>query len=294
MGCAALVLVASEGIRLLAIPYLFTSRRTDAAPVVEWLGAVFLCSTAAGLLLKLEAVGELYVLLMVRLPAAVLTAGFLVEVIQKWRASERGSQELGVATRRTGHGLRAIVAALAVAVLGVQIAGRCYRGRTGLAEWLNTKPGLAAMSRDMQGLREALLWVRHHTETDAVLVTNTFTSDNMKKDHWGAVDGTLAGVHYYYSALSERRLLVEGPNYLLDPVQISQRLELAADIFYRRRVPTADLFGGMPCYAVIDHTVADKAAVALDPKARIFGNARIEIYRLPRNAAALGIIAANQ
>ena len=53
-------------------------------------------------------------------------------------------------------------------------------------------------------MQEALLWVRHNTERNAVLVANACTPENMKKDHWVTLDRTLTGVHFYYSALSER------------------------------------------------------------------------------------------
>ena len=50
---------------------------------------------------------------------------------------------------------------------------------------------VAHLGRYMQELQEALLWVRHHTEPNAVLVANSCTPENMKKDHWGALDRKL-------------------------------------------------------------------------------------------------------
>jgi hypothetical protein len=64
------------------------------------------------------------------------------------------------------------------------------RNRTGVGEWLATPADLKA-DPGMQQLRDALLWVRSHTESDAVLVANACTPENMKKDHWGALDRTL-------------------------------------------------------------------------------------------------------
>jgi hypothetical protein len=135
----------------------------------------------------------------------------------------------------------------------------------------------------MLHLREALLWVRANTEPDAVLVTNTCTAANLEKDHWSKVDRTLAGVHFYYSALSERRVLVEGPRYLLDTEEVIRRVQLADEIFFADRLPLPSAVGASTWYAMIDRSTADGAAVALHPDARVFKNERIEVYRFTAN-----------
>jgi hypothetical protein len=134
-------------------------------------------------------------------------------------------------------------------------------------------------------LAEALLWIRHHTEPDAVLVSNACTPENMRKDHWGALDRTLTGVHFYYSALSERRLWLEGPSYLLDATNARLRADLASDFFYRGRRLTPRLVGGGPAYVLLDHSLRDGAIVPLPVGARLFSNSRMDIYRLAPNPA---------
>jgi hypothetical protein len=177
-----------------------------------------------------------------------------------------------------------------VLALSVQIGVWVMRNRVGFVDWLRPVHG-GKVEENMRLLQEAMLWVRANTERDAMLIANVHTPSNRQKDHWGALDGTLAGVHYYYSALSERRLLVEGPNYLLDPRRVGERMERAAEIFHQRKPPSAGMFGAMPCYAVLDRRVGDGASLELPEAARVFANARIEIHRLPRTPVPAGVIA---
>ena len=108
-------------------------------------------------------------------------------------------------------------------------------------------------------LREAMLWIREHTEPNAVLVANAFTPENMKKDHWGALDRTLMGVHFYYSALSERRLWFEGPAYHTDATRHRIRANMASNFFYRGgELPPAVVNGG-PSYILRDRSLHDGA-----------------------------------
>jgi hypothetical protein len=174
----------------------------------------------------------------------------------------------------------ALTAGLALAMVGYQVTVSLHRKTPGWNDWLS-RAVADRPEEEIGRLEEALLWVRKNTEPRALLVASPYTAANMKKDHWGAVDGTLTGVHYYYSALSERRMLVEGPHYLLDTKRVSTRLELADDIFYRQRPATAELFGDGPAYLVLDRAVADGAKPPAPPAERVFANPRIEIYRLP-------------
>jgi hypothetical protein len=125
-----------------------------------------------------------------------------------------------------------------------------------------------------------MLWIRAHTEPDAVLVANVWTPENMKKDHWGALDRTLMGVHFYYSALSERRLWFEGNQYQLDATRTTIRANLASNFFYRGRpLPPAVVSDG-PSYVVRDRSLKDGAQVPLPPGRLVFTNARLDVYRL--------------
>jgi hypothetical protein len=132
----------------------------------------------------------------------------------------------------------------------------------------------------MQELQEALLWVRNNTEPNAVLVANSCTPENMKKDHWGALDRTLTGVHFYYSAISERRMWFEGPSYILDTTRARKRASLASNFFYRGMPLDSDTAGDDPTYVLLDCSLADGAKVILPLGHRVFANRRIEIYRL--------------
>jgi hypothetical protein len=259
-----------------------------------------------GLLMSLNSHGELYVLLMMRLPMAVLTAALLVQwargmVRARMANREPGAEERpdfvrnvigspsvspgemgGVMRWLTGAGVVALLA-----ILGVQSSLWVVRNRTGFQEWLKTPTDLKPDGY-MQELREALIWVRDHTEPNAVLVANACTPENMKKDHWGALDRTLTGVHFYYSALSERRLWFEGPNYILDTTRARIRANLASNFFYRGRALRAGVVGNAPSYVLLDRSLKDGAEVTLPLGARVFTNARMDIYRLSESRPAKG------
>lgn len=295
-GCAAIVFAGTLGVRLLALPYLFWhDAESRDARLAGWLGAFFVASAGMGMLLHLNSHGELYLLLMVRLPSAVLTAGFLVAAARsfaRWRAlrlaADGGVKSLvfgseALTRRATGGWGRpatviGIVTVCAVA-LAVQTAMGWKRNQPGLREWLATPVDLKPDDY-MQNLREALLWVRENTERNAVLVTNTCTPENMRKDHWGALDRTLTGVHFYYSALSERRLWFEGPSYIMDTTRARIRANMASNFFYRGRALPASIVSADPSYVVIDLSINDGASVALPPEQRVFANSRVQIYRL--------------
>lgn len=296
--CAAVVFAGTCGVRLLAVPYLFwgdAARRN--APLVAWLGAFFVATTGMGMLLELNSYGELYVILMVRLPMSVLAAAFVVAAVRRlraWRAARRESANRGdrhadlratpAAPTRAGAVMLAAAMACAGVTLGLQTSLWWKRNSPGFAEWLRTPVDLKP-DEHMATLQEALLWVRHNTERDAVLVPNAFTPENMRKDHWGALDRTLMGVHFYYSALSERRLWLEGPNYILDTARARLRASLAADFFYRGRPLPPRTVTRSACYVLVDRSLQDGARVPLARGSRVFANTRMEIYRLADAAA---------
>ncbi len=294
--CAAVVFAGTCGIRLLAIPYLLRGDRPRRdSLLVGWLGAFFIASVGMGVLLELNSHGELYVILMMRLPMAVLTAGCLMAVARRLTAWWCGFRALpgrldpvmGGLLVRTMPAARRILprvvagscAAALLVILTIQTSLWGVRNYSGLREWLKTPTDLKPDGY-MQELQEALLWVRNHTEPNAVLVSNACTPENMKKDHWGALDRTLTGVHFYYSALSERRLWFEGPSYIMDTTRARVRASQAADFFYRdqRLLPTTVAPG--PSYILLDRSLADGAKVTLPLGRRVFTNRRMEIYRL--------------
>lgn len=298
VACAAVVFGGTCGVRMLALPYLFWGdlEKRDAV-LVAWLGAFFAASAGMGLLMELNSHGELYLILMMRLPMAVLAAGFLVVASRRVRAwwrlpvAERNSlspfanrppEAAGRAVRLCPWLPQVLVGAgvlVLVGALGVQTSLWGVRNRTGLVDWFNT-PANAKPDRSMGELQEALLWIRENTEPNAVLVANAFTPENMRKDHWGALDRTLMGVHFYYSALSERRLWFEGPNYVLNGPLLSRRAALASDFFYRGRALNPEIVAAAPSYVLVDRSLQDDAVVPLPLGSRLFTNARMVVYRL--------------
>lgn len=299
LACASVVFAGTCGVRLLAIPYLWWGQRRGQEPLVAWLGAFFVASASMGLLMELNSYGELYLILMIRLPMAALAGAAIIEAyerVQRWRIERvpratrgPGSFALPGSWRRL-----VVVAGSALCLVAVAVQARLWlsRNHTGFALWLATPPKAPA-DDSMRQLHEALRWVRNNTDRNAVLVTNAFTLENMKKDHWGALDRTLAGVHFYYSALSERRLWFEGHNYIMDTTRARIRANMAAGFFYRGRPLDPMIISvGSPTYAVVDRSLADGARVDASIHPLVFQNARIEVYQLSRGLAA-NLVAAN-
>ena len=276
LGCAVVVLAGTLGVRLLALPFLLRRGAWRDCPAVQLLALTALCAIGMGGVMRLDGDGELYLFLLVRVPASVLAAAFLMRVAGGGLATQTA--------RRSRTVFAAAVALLVGVTLTFQLRSTVLALRRGMGEWLRPVIGVRALPA-MELLHEATGWLRHNAEPNAVIVANAFTQSNRDKDRWGALDGTLVGVHFYYSALSERRLLLEGPNYLLDPRRVIQRMEIAANIFYRQQPPTAEMLDGAPGYVLLDRAVGDAAKVALPESARVFTNARIDLYRVPRTAA---------
>lgn len=295
LACAAVVFAGTCGVRLLALPYLlWGDRRRRDAQLVGWIGAFLAASAGMGMLMELNSHGELYVLLMMRLPLAVLSAGFFLAAsrhIARWWRDEHPAADPVFVTRLT-RGVRRTLVAVTVSVcvgaLAVQTSLWWLRNSSGLRDLLRTPVDIQP-DRQMQELQDALLWVRHHTEHNAVLVANACTPENMKKDHWGALDRTLTGVHFYYSALSERRMWFEGPNYVLDTTRLRLRARLASNFFYRRQPLPANWVSADPTYVLLDRSLADGAEVSLPIGRLVFSNSRMEIYRLSENRPLPGL-----
>ncbi|MDP3069225.1 MAG: hypothetical protein Q8N18_03005 [Opitutaceae bacterium] len=284
LACAIVVFVGTCGVRLLAIPYLIAGDRRGGDPqLASWLGAFFVASAGMGLLMELNSHGELYLFLMIRLPMAVLAAAFVVKLgrraVEWWPALRHPAA--GVTRLAAGRTLLLGAGGIAalLAVLGVQTSLWGQRNYTGFREWLKTPTDLKP-DGTMRDLREAMLWVREHTEPNAVLVANAFTPENMKKDHWGALDRTLMGVHFYYSALSERRLWFEGPNYHLDTTRHRIRANMASNFFYRGRELSPTTVSDGPSYILRDRSLGDGAQVSKSQCHLVFTNARLDVYRL--------------
>lgn len=288
------VLAGTLGVRLLALAYL-TRKHTGHRPRTGgWLGAALVSSCVLGSAIQFDSHGELYLLLLMRLPAAVLAAAYIVSACARLRAWWRENQPevaAGTATRlrlrwppRTW--IQASVVSVAVTGLALTLLVQCSvwvsRTRGGFAEWLRAKPGLQ-INGDLVPLYDAMRWLRQNTPADAVVVANAFTPKNLGAGRGVPVDHTTVGVHYYYSALSERRLWVEGPSYALDQQRARSRMQVADRIFYGSHSPTALLGAESPCYLLLDQSIGDGAAVPLAERHRLFANSRYQIYRLPQH-----------
>jgi hypothetical protein len=285
LACGLVIFVGTCGVRVLAIPYLLNWTAKGRDPMVPWLGAFFVACTGMGLLMELNSFGELYLFLMIRVPMAVLAAAQLVEGYRKfkvWRLDAAPGQAPKWARWLGRTGLRGLVAAAAAAVVlvaAIQSTRWLSLNRSGFVGWL-TEPAQVPAEDHMKQLQEALLWIRTNSEPNAVIVANACTPENMKNDYWGALDRTLTGVHFYYSALSERRMWFEGPSYIMDTTRARIRANLASAFFYREQPLDQSLFGGHPCYVLVDRSLADGASVGASPHTRVFVNARIDVYRM--------------
>ena len=68
-----------------------------------------------------------------------------------------------------------------------------------------------------------------------MVIANAFTPRNLAPA--AVIDRTTVDKYYYYSALAERRLWVEGPTYLRDQPEVWRRMRLAGLVFYHGMSP---------------------------------------------------------
>ena len=290
LACAAVVFMGTCGVRLLAIPYVVGRDRGTQDPLAGWLGAFTLACVGMGLLMELNSYGELYLILMIRLPMSVLAAAYCVEAHRRWRAwqrdaSARPSTERNKPIFPLPRNVWPSLAVGALAItLALQLGSWLARNQTGFLNWIATPPR-PAKEDELGKLEDALVWLRQNTPPNAVVLANACTPENMAKDNWSSLDRTLTGVHFYYSALSERRLWFEGPHYLLDATRARIRAHLASNFFYRGAPIEPALISSGPCYVLLDRAIADGAKVMAPGAQRVFGNTRIDIYRLSRDPA---------
>jgi hypothetical protein len=289
--CALTVLAGSLGVQLLAIPFVLRPAQSQRRDLTIWLSATALASCAAGTFIHMDSNGELYFILLMRLPLAVLATGFIVSAVTYWaheyrsRQTHRSIQSPSLGLRSLQRAFRILGTAGVALCLLLQSAFALLRDRDGFEAWLRFTSDVK-INDDLLPLYDAMQWLRDHTESDAVLVANAFTASNLHNGRGVLVDHTTAGVYYYYSALSERRLWIEGPSYLLDAERVQRRLRQADRIFYHHRPPTTAMMTLDPCYIVLDHGIGDGASIALPAKQRVYANSRFEIYRILRRTSA--------
>lgn len=195
----------------------------------------------------------------------------------------RGSLTAGMALR-TGARMAPII--IVVAVLAVQLNHWRLRNQQGLRHWL--AGGEPAGAAQLQLLRDGMEWMRANTPKDALVLSNAFTRRTLRPEKMARIDETTVDKYYYYSALAERRLWVEGPSYLRNQAGAAARLETASKFFYDRVVDDSLRHQRAPLYVLVDRSLKDSPTVPLPPEAKVFSNARIEIYEWDNAAVPPG------
>jgi hypothetical protein len=259
----------------------------------RWLVAAALAAFGFGFFCHFDSNDELYFVLLSRLPFSALGGAFLATVLRRAAfgfALRRGSPgkdagSAGALTARvtTFSGWRTVAYAGGgiglAAILIVQLINTGHSLRPGWLDW-QRRGTVAAVTPDLVPLCETMDWIRRHTERDAVLIANAFSVKTIPHGRGVRVDDTTVGVHYYYSALSGRRVWVEGPTYLLDQAEARRRLCEVTGFFARHRRPSPDFFANGPAYILIDHRIPDGLSLTLPRQARVYSNDRYDVFRL--------------
>lgn len=270
------VVAGTAGVRMLAVPFAFARHNSERSAVVQWLAAAAISAALFGLLLHFDSDGEIYFLFLGRLPLAVLAAAAIGTLVTYLRRRHLASSI--IATPPWAARIAAVcVLGISASCMVIQIVATIRCETAGWRDWANYSTR-TRINDDLLPLYETTHWLRDNTAEQAVLIGNAFTQPNLGRGRGILVDHTTVGVYYYYSALAERRVWVEGPTYLLDEAEARHRLVASARFFYdhqRLRAPPAG-----PVYVVLDHSVNDSASLAPDVALRVYHNARFEVFRL--------------
>ncbi|MCI0464123.1 MAG: hypothetical protein L0Z62_44890 [Gemmataceae bacterium] len=173
-----------------------------------------------------------------------------------------------------------------VAVAAVQCNYFRLSNRSGFKLW-----GVqAATGRDpaLASLHDGLDWVRRNLPVDALLIAGTFTLEKAGPDSVALVDRTTADKHYYYSALGERRLFVEGPAYLRDQAEARKRMRVVAEISRGGVFEVSPVLRRSDCYLLVDREARPVPGDTSRYPAPVFENDRISIHPLGGLLAAAG------
>jgi hypothetical protein len=141
-----------------------------------WMGLVCLSSYSMGMLLQLDSNSQLYVFLLMRLPMAVLAAAFFVGAFRRlcgwwrwgWVQCPGAGRILLPGWRTIARQQFRVAAAVGVFLslpLTVQINQWFMCNGPGVAQWLHAS---TQVDDDMRFLRQALRWVRTHTDPNGV------------------------------------------------------------------------------------------------------------------------------
>lgn len=163
-------------------------------------------------------------------------------------------------------------------VLVVQLRFFLMGNRSGFTLWQAS--AATARESSMSELQEALDWMRRNTPTDALIVATTFSPEFSALDRAQVVDRTTADKHYYYSALAERRLFVEGPAYVRDQQEAAVRMQAIRGVLRGEALVLPAKLRGRSLYMLVDRAATAKVPV-VPPTAEVaFANNRIRLYRI--------------
>jgi hypothetical protein len=171
-------------------------------------------------------------------------------------------------------------AALALGLLIIQVNQWRLHGKEGWERWWQIPA--VAQSEPLGQLAEAARWIRAETPLDSLVVANAFTQRNTREGRPVVVDGTTADKHYYFSALFERRMWIEGPAYLLNRPEAARRADGTNAFFYERRPLSDEILRHPTVLLVVDRTVGDSAQVAHPGARLVFRNQRFDVLRVDR------------
>jgi hypothetical protein len=178
------------------------------------------------------------------------------------------------------------------AVIGLQTYHWARRNLTGYHHFKAAV--VAPEDTGMRALRDGMAWVRANTPRDALVVANAFTRDTMQVAQTAAIDRTTVDKYFYYSALSGRRLWVEGPTYLRNQAEASRRIETATKLLHGEPLSEQEykqLSRWAHLYLVVDNALPESARVSVTSLNCVYSNERIAVYQwkrpeLPVSAAA--------
>lgn len=272
---AAAITAGTCGVKLLGLGAVASRWIVADRAFARWLVCAAGASLVSGLACHFDANDELYFLLLTPLPLAALTGTVAIRLIERWRIASVGP-------RPARNGMRLIGATMVAGVVGVasiQVANTTLNLRRGWQDWLRFTSDVPVNS-DLVPLYQTLAWIRTNTEPDAVLLANAFTTRTIPSGRGALVDHTTAGVYYYYSAFTGRRLWIEGPSYLSNQAEAHARLRRATDFFVGREKPPRALFEAGPAYVLVDRRIANGSNVALPRKSLVFTNGAFDVFRL--------------
>lgn len=210
----------------------------------------------------------------------LVTAAFLGDLGQalSFKPSGFPGHSLAIWTSLRHSAWAAVFMLLAAVQMNYQLLG----ARDGWQRWFVL--GTEAYEADLVVLHEGLDWVRRETPVDSVLLASLFIPANTDPEALSVVDRTTLDKHYYYSALSGRRLWVEGPAYLRDYPEALRRMQLTNELLRSGNCEPLLNELRQPCYLVIDRSLPVTLARPIDGSSKVFENSRLTIYKLPNRA----------